>query len=70
MKQVIEWKEITKDTPVGEYYYFLSKEIYDVPKIIAGRSVYYDGHNVWITIENIEIKLPIHYFSHYAKVEE
>ena len=70
MKQVIEWKEIDNDMPSNEYYYLLSKEAYNLPKIVSGRVIYYDGHNVWIELENVEVKLPLNYFSHYAVVEE
>ena len=69
MKQVIEWKEIDENTPTGEYYHLLSKEEYNLPKIVSGRLIYYDGHNVWIELENVEVRFPLNYFSHYAEVE-
>ena len=70
MKQIIEWKEIDNDIPSNEYYYLLSNEAYNLPKIVAGRVIYYDGHNVWIELENIEVKFPLSYFTHYAEIEE
>lgn len=73
MKQVIEWIEITKETPPPHLNsaYFLKKKGYpdDDAIIVTGYFHHYDGQ--WIIIEPMEqmtYKLPLFEFTHYAEV--
>ena len=75
MKQVIEWKEITKETPPPhlDYAYFLKKKDYpeDDAMIVTGYYHHYDGP--WVILdpnEEVTIKIPLKDFTHYAKVDE
>lgn len=75
MKQVIEWIEITKETPPPhlDYAYFLKKKYAscDESEIVTGYYHHYDGQ--WIIVDpmpELTFKLPLYEFSHYAKVVE
>lgn len=78
MKQVIEWKKIPKnlDKLDKDLYYFKRKKVYYYyPQIICGR-LWYESldmdhyYAVLLTLKDVDIRICINYFSHYAEVEE
>lgn len=77
MKQVIEWKKLPKnlDKLDKDIYLFKTKKAFDYyPKIVCGRlwcesadMDYY--YSVFLTLKDVDIRIAINYFSHYAEVE-
>jgi hypothetical protein len=74
MQQVIEWIEITKETPPPhrDIAYFLKKKYShdDDAEIVTGYYHHYDGQ--WVIVDPMQeltFKLPLYEFTHYARVE-
>lgn len=75
MQQVINWIEITKETPPPhqDIAYFLKKDCFISSEavIITGYYHHYDGQ--WVIVDptqELTFKIPLHEFTHFAKVEE
>jgi hypothetical protein len=73
MQQVINWIEITKETPPPhqDIAYFLKKKDFpdDEAIITTGYYRYYDGKWVNVDFEDVTLRIPLYEFTHYAKVE-
>lgn len=77
MKQVIEWKQLPKnlDKLEKDLYLFKTKKPFDYyPPIICGRLWYEVIHmpfyyHVFVTLKDVDIRIPINYFSHYTEVK-
>lgn len=73
MKQVINWKKITKRLRECDLYYFkANQDKHDLPWIVTGRLTYWiggdEGYFVIVVLDNVDVRIELSKFTHYAKV--